>query len=255
MSKFSQPVDAIRIVKKAPVRSPLTPDAVAEGQRRVKNGEDPTLVARDLLRELRTLGGPGSGTKRAARAASTLESLLEWNEEDHPRAEDGKFTDKGGEPGRDKPALKGSDVDVNEVKLALARIAPEALIESTAKQIAIVVPDMAAAERIDAYLEKHYGFDLRGQAESIVDRDRGEVITTKKAAPAAVARTLESRFLSQEWKDAIKNAPQKVRDLGGEDAMAALITLFGEHGVLTAVDPIAIGMEALVDVMKGWGWL
>lgn len=210
--------------------------------RLTKSGELVGLAARGEITvyavilvkdEQRTLGGPGSGNFGHA----------------------GRPGQVGGSAPQSGPSFSGG-VDADQFKLHLANFAPQSLIESTAKQIA-VVPDKDAAERIDNYLLDHYGFDLRGQAESIVDRDRGAVITTPRAAPAAFARTLPNRFQS----DDIKNA-SRYAGLDAEDAFATSFSnLFAEGQPLYEIaklpshlNPGNIALEKLYEVIHSWGW-
>ena len=183
----------------------------------------------------RSLGGPGSGNfGHAGRPGEVGGSAPSHNAE---------------------PTFSGGE-DADNLKLALARHAPESLIESTAKQIA-VVSDAQSAEKIDEYLMKHYGFDLKGQAESMVDRGRGEVIATKQTAGAAFARTLESRFQSEEWKNAARHI-----GVDSEDAFTSVFNLFSQGAPLYEIAKLPshlnlgnIALEKMYEVFREWGWL
>lgn len=220
-NRFQQPVDAIKIVKRAPVR--LTADALTEGKKRVAAGEDPERVARELV--LRTLGGPGSGNFGHA----------------------GRPGEVGGSASSG-PEIHGEGVE--QFLHSLSQI-PDALYQSVAKEIAIV-KDSEAASKIDDYLLKHYGFDVRGQVISMVDRNRGQVITTQGHAPAAVARTLESRFSDKAWAGATKETSAIQRE---EKFVDAFTWLFSEKGpmfpIATMGNPISFAME---QVFHSWGW-
>lgn len=69
VDKFSQPVDAIHVTRRAKgPRTSLTDEAIERGRARVAAGEDPGKVAMDLaIEEIVNLEGPGPGRRKQRR--------------------------------------------------------------------------------------------------------------------------------------------------------------------------------------------
>jgi hypothetical protein len=223
---------------KLPSLQPLDYDD-DEGVFTLPNGEswgfgDGARAYIDRLTQMRDLGGPGSGHHGHA---------------GRPGAVGGSAPVGGGIGPR--VAGPGAVAFTNH----LARL-PGALEASAAKQITIANTDAEAAEKIDDYLLKHYGFDLQSQAASVVDRDRGVIISTQREAPAAAARTMTPRFMSPEWIAASRKRMGLPPEESFVDAFSALFTegqpLFE---VARHEDPLVFPLEAAVDVFKQWGWL
>lgn len=158
------------------------------------------------------------------------------------------------------PKIEGES---KEVAAKLLNSIP-AKIRQESKATFNVSPQSVSSKRIDEFLLKNYGFDMDGQAMSLVDREHDMVFTTEDGVYSQFARTLTARIESSEWQNAskklndtiLRSSPLKPEQLF-TDAFTELFNSKPVMEVAKISNPISrlLETEFVHDVFKKWGWI
>lgn len=134
------------------------------------------------------------------------------------------------------------------VKASLDKLPASIRKESTVKEIRAFNNPAVAADKIDEYTQRNYGFMASESAKGLVDRERGVIytLTNPHETYQQFAHTLADRIRSPEWQNVVRNQPTPQAK---EDA-------FTHFFANTFTDIVELGdpTSAMLRVFNRWGW-